>query len=132
MVPGEKQFLKYANQLRPLYDENDVGVFFGSGDFKFTGAFGIDDEGCMIVIGEALLKRSWKYALITLIHETGHLLAQIYDIAEHSPYHTKMNEAIAWMMAEALFEDLKIPITREHFVRSRRRALKSYGIKRLK
>ena len=132
MSNAEKNFKRYARQLRLLLLACKADMYFGMEDLAKIGIFVPDEEGTKIVIGEQLVSRSWRYALVTLLHETGHLLTVVCGTVYVNPVNTKMNECLAWVFAEALLEDLKWPITREHFVRSRRRALKSYGIRGLR
>ena len=129
MSNAEKIFIEHAEDLRQFFHSNKVTLNVTSAEYAQVGMYYIDsNDNDAILIGESIIKRSPKHALIVLLHELGHYLAEKHGLYEQRR-NIKMEECLAWVMAEAVLTELDWPITRAHFNSTRKRALKSYGIR---
>ena len=129
MTNATKFFKLHAADLRRFSDNNDIKLYVGYESLKTVGMYYIDsNNNDTIVVGESIIKRSPKHALIVLLHELGHFIAQKEGLYEKRK-NTKMEECLAWLMAEALFVELDWPVTKKHYEDTKKRLLKSYGVK---
>ena len=129
MTNETKFFKKYAQDLRTFAKAHNLELYIGLGELKAVGMYYIDsNDNDAIAIGESLINRSFKHALIVPLHEMGHFLAEKHGLYE-SRKNTKEEECLAWVMAATLFDELNWPVTEKHFNSTRKRSLRSYGVK---